>query len=57
MELIDFNWFWDIDNQPVLKNITMDFKKGHLYGIVGKVGSGKSTLLQVILDEIPHMQE
>ncbi len=33
---------------PVLKNITMDVKKGEFVSIVGKSGCGKSTLLYVL---------
>lgn len=31
---------------PLLKNTTLDLKRGHRYGIVGTNGSGKTTLMQ-----------
>lgn len=36
------------EKQEVLKNISLDIKKGEFFGIVGKNGGGKSTLLKVI---------
>lgn len=33
----------------VLKDVTMDVKKGDIYGLIGQNGSGKSTLFKVIL--------
>ena len=35
-------------SKDVLKNVSMDFEQGVLYGIVGKSGAGKSTLLSLI---------
>lgn len=35
-------------NNDVLRNITMNFEKGRIYGILGKNGVGKSTLLKII---------
>jgi len=34
--------------KDVLKNISADFERGVLYGIVGKSGAGKSTLLSLV---------
>lgn len=36
-----------------LDNLSIDFKKGQLIGIVGHVGAGKSSLLHAILRELP----
>lgn len=33
----------------VLKGVTIDIKKGQIYGLVGKNGAGKSTIFKVIL--------
>lgn len=38
---------------PTLYDISVDFKRGKLIGIVGPVGSGKSSILQVLLRELP----
>ena len=35
-------------NYEVLKNITMEFSKGNVYGLVGENGSGKTTLFRCI---------
>lgn len=49
--------FGDVPNQTVvLKNITLDVKKGELLSIVGASGSGKSTLMYILgLLDIPTM--
>ncbi|MBE5926743.1 MAG: ABC transporter ATP-binding protein [Lachnospiraceae bacterium] len=36
------------DKKQVLKNISYEFEKGHIYSIVGKSGAGKTTLLSVL---------
>ncbi|XP_055640688.1 ATP-binding cassette sub-family C member 4-like [Toxorhynchites rutilus septentrionalis] len=38
---------------PTLSNLSIEFRKGQLIGIVGAVGSGKSSILQAILRELP----
>lgn len=38
--------------EPTLKNLNIEFKKGKLIGVVGPVGAGKSSLLQVLLREM-----
>jgi ABC-2 type transport system ATP-binding protein len=35
-------------NRPVLRNLTVQLRTGHIYGLLGKNGSGKSTLLKII---------
>lgn len=34
--------------RPILKNFSLEFIKGHRFGVIGENGSGKSTLLEVI---------
>jgi ATP-binding cassette subfamily B protein len=36
-------------DQPVLKNISFDIKKGEMVGILGRTGSGKSSLVDLLL--------
>lgn len=36
------------DKKQVLKNVSHEFEKGHIYSIVGKSGAGKTTLLSVL---------
>lgn len=40
-------------NTPALLNVSIDFKRGNLIGIIGSVGSGKTSLLQALLRELP----
>jgi len=35
-------------NHSLYEELTIDFKKGHIYGLLGKNGSGKTTLLGLI---------
>lgn len=35
-------------NEPVLRNVNLEFKSGKIYAILGQNGSGKSTLLHTI---------
>ncbi|KAJ5135340.1 multidrug resistance-associated protein [Penicillium bovifimosum] len=49
----DVNISWSVDTEPVLKNLTLDIKRG-ITVVVGPVGSGKSALIAGILGEIIH---
>lgn len=42
------NICFSYDKTPVLKNISYEFDKGHIYSIVGKSGAGKTTLLSIL---------
>ncbi|CAK69303.1 unnamed protein product (macronuclear) [Paramecium tetraurelia] len=57
IELNNFYAYWthsvsEVD-KPILKNLTLNFKEGELWAIIGRVGCGKSTLLHSLLCEIP----
>lgn len=45
---------YSIADEPTLKNINFEVKKGELIGLVGPTGSGKTTLLNVIAGVLPH---
>ena len=58
MKKIIFNRVLKIDNisytypnkkNPVIKNFSLEVKKGDFIGIVGESGKGKSTLLDIIM--------
>ncbi|CAK67718.1 unnamed protein product (macronuclear) [Paramecium tetraurelia] len=57
IELINFSAYWthsvSENDQPILKNLNLNFQEGELWAIIGRVGCGKSTLLQSLLCEIP----
>lgn len=42
------NLYKTIQNTQILNNININFKKGNIYGIIGKNGSGKSMLFKAI---------
>lgn len=43
------NMSFSYELNPVLKNISIEFEKGKIYGLLGLNGSGKTTLIKVIL--------
>ena len=43
-------------NEPVVKAITFDVKKGEVLGILGPNGSGKSTLIKLISGILPKQK-
>ncbi len=44
----------NIDNEPIIKDVSMDVHCGELTMIIGRNGAGKSTLLKALLNEVPH---
>ena len=40
---------------PVIKDLSLNVKKGSLVAVVGEIGSGKSSLLSVMLGEMCHV--
>ncbi|MGX8850691.1 ABC transporter ATP-binding protein [Amedibacillus sp. YH-ame10] len=51
LKQLDFSY----TNQPFMKNVSIQFIKGHLTSIIGANGSGKSTLL-MLMSKILHEQ-
>ncbi len=47
INLIDVNFSYLKDKQ-ILKNISLELKKGEMVGVVGKTGSGKTTLVDLL---------
>ncbi|MCF0243974.1 MAG: ABC transporter ATP-binding protein [Bacteroidaceae bacterium] len=47
IQVKDLNYSYLVTNK-VLKDINLDIKEGHIYGLLGKNGVGKSTLLKII---------
>ena len=48
LTLENVTYKYDGATKQVLKNISMDFKPGKVYVIMGKSGAGKSTILSLI---------
>ncbi|CAK9099580.1 ABC transporter C family member 11 (ABC transporter ABCC.11) (AtABCC11) (ATP-energized glutathione S-conjugate pump 12) (Glutathione S-conjugate-transporting ATPase 12) (Multidrug resistance-associated protein 12) [Durusdinium trenchii] len=48
---------WGPETPPVLHELNLDMKRGHLIAVIGAVGSGKSTLMQAILGELYPVED
>lgn len=46
---------WSLEGDAVLKDVSLEVKRGELGIIVGPVASGKTTLLKGLLGEVPHV--
>ena len=38
---------------PVLKNVSIDFQRGHIIGLIGECGAGKSTMMNILGGVVP----
>ncbi|XP_028651533.1 canalicular multispecific organic anion transporter 1 [Erpetoichthys calabaricus] len=47
---------WEKNEEPTLKNVTLDIKPGKLVAVVGAVGSGKSSLVSAMLGEMENVK-
>ena len=45
----------EVEHEFILNDITLNIKKGKLYGLIGEVGSGKSSLIRAILSEMKQL--
>lgn len=52
MKLIVDNIVKNFDKKKVLKNASFIFKKGKIYGLLGRNGAGKTTLFNIISSDI-----
>lgn len=50
------NLSYSYDNNKVLENVNLTFKRGGKYAIVGESGTGKSTLLKIIAGQIQKFE-
>lgn len=48
LSLKDVSYKYEGVKKDVFNNVTIDFEKGKVYGIIGKSGAGKSTLLSLV---------
>lgn len=48
LSLKDVSYKYEGVKKDVFNNVTIDFQKGKVYGIIGKSGAGKSTLLSLV---------
>lgn len=54
IKIRDLSFTYPSQNQPNLKNITLDIEKGDFLAVIGNNGCGKSTLCKILNGLIPH---
>ncbi|GCB75002.1 hypothetical protein scyTo_0019708 [Scyliorhinus torazame] len=52
----DATFSWNKNENPTIKNVTLDIKQGSLVAVVGSVGSGKSSLISALLGEMENVK-
>ena len=57
IEFKDISFWYNQDEQSILKNASFKINTGEFIGIVGESGSGKTTLLNIILGLINPKEE
>ncbi|MEE6486330.1 hypothetical protein FKM82_014574 [Ascaphus truei] len=55
IQFSDATFSWEQDAKPVVRNVNLDIKEGHLVAVVGVVGSGKSSLVSAMLGEMDNI--
>ena len=53
LKVSNLNFSFSDDDEPIIKNLSLNVKKGDIIGLTGKSGSGKSTLLDLIMGLLP----
>lgn len=51
-----FGWARQLEEPPILSNVTTTIRRSHFTFIIGNVGSGKSTLMKAMLGEIQPLK-
>lgn len=49
----DANVYFEVKDEPILRNINISIQSGSVNIVAGKVGSGKSVLLRCLLGQVP----
>lgn len=49
IEIRDLSFGYSDNTKPVLKNVSLNIRKGETLGIIGTIGSGKTTLMNLLL--------
>ncbi|XP_067858105.1 canalicular multispecific organic anion transporter 1 [Heptranchias perlo] len=52
----DASFSWDKNEEPTIKDVTLDIKPGSLVAVVGPVGCGKSSLMSALLGEMENIK-
>ncbi|CAG2102675.1 unnamed protein product, partial [Medioppia subpectinata] len=50
--LMNCSFGWNLEEEPILKEISINIKKGSFVAIVGRVGSGKSSLFSALMGDM-----
>uniref|UniRef100_A0A8C8R4R5 Canalicular multispecific organic anion transporter 1 n=1 Tax=Pelusios castaneus TaxID=367368 RepID=A0A8C8R4R5_9SAUR len=56
MRFSEASFAWEHGAEPVIREVTLDIKAGHLVAVVGAVGSGKSSLVSAVLGEMETLK-
>ncbi len=57
IEIDDVTFSYEDSESPAVRNLTIRFEEGLIYGIIGPNGAGKSTLLRLLNGLIPHFYQ
>ena len=57
IKLEDVSFTYKGEDDPTVKNLNLEVKRGEFIGLIGPTGSGKTTLLNLIAGVLPHYIE